>query len=155
MRYKLNTKLQGTVTLEANEVRELLKQLRTSTEFNSDWDLNLVEGQMAETALKEILCGEHKSATIEVKRDFQAADTGNIAIEFEQRGHPSGIATTKAVWWAYCLGGGFDDELTVIIKTEKLRKILSELDSKYVRTNVGKQRVGMFLLPLSHLFSKG
>lgn len=110
---------------------------------------------MAETLLKEILTKDSEATTIEVKRDFQAADTGNIAIEFEQKGRPSGIATTKAVWWAYCLSGAHEDELIVLIKTERLRAILAKLDSTHLRTGVGKNKVGMFLLPLSYLFKRG
>lgn len=40
---------------------------------------------------------------IEVKEDFMAAKTGNIAVEFECRGKPSGIAVSKSDVYAYVI----------------------------------------------------
>jgi hypothetical protein len=49
-----------------------------------------------------------------------AHHTGNIAIEYEFNGKPSGISTTKADYWAFVLG---DKSLVVFIKTENLKDI--------------------------------
>ncbi|PNX47995.1 MAG: hypothetical protein BV459_03295 [Thermoplasmata archaeon M11B2D] len=44
-----------------------------------------------------------KTYSIEIKEDFMAADTGNVAVEYECRGKSSGIASTRADAWAYVL----------------------------------------------------
>lgn len=41
---------------------------------------------------------------LEVKADGMAAGTGNIALEVESRGHPSGLQTTRAALWAIRAG---------------------------------------------------
>jgi hypothetical protein len=42
-----------------------------------------------------------QSEAIEVKHDYQTADTGNVFIEFESRGKKSGILTTKSDWYVF------------------------------------------------------
>lgn len=41
--------------------------------------------------------------TIEVKEDVRVKDTGNVVIECESRGKPSGIMTTQADFWVFRL----------------------------------------------------
>jgi len=55
--------------------------------YNNDFKYDLKIGQVGETMLNEIL---HDS-TIEVKRDSWIGRTGNIAVEYQSRGKPSGI----------------------------------------------------------------
>jgi hypothetical protein len=42
---------------------------------------------------------------MEVKADGKAVITGNVALEVESRGRPSGIQTTRAALWAIRAGG--------------------------------------------------
>lgn len=42
-----------------------------------------------------------REVTIEVKEDVRTKDTGNVVIECESRGKPSGIKTTKALFWVF------------------------------------------------------
>lgn len=42
-----------------------------------------------------------KTFTFEVKEDFKCMNTGNVCVEFECRGKPSGIATSKANFIIY------------------------------------------------------
>ena len=67
-------------------------------EYNSDFKYDLKVGQMKEKALGDIFAG----ASIEVKYDMKALSTGNIFVEYESRGKPSGIATSQAEWYCYC-----------------------------------------------------
>lgn len=39
--------------------------------------------------------------TIEIKEDFTCEKTGNVGVEFECRGKPSGISTSQADWYIY------------------------------------------------------
>jgi uncharacterized protein (DUF3820 family) len=63
-----------------------------------------------------------KKTTIEVKSDRQASQTGNLAIEYECNGKPSGINKTTADYWIYFIVYP-DREECYKIKTTTLRKI--------------------------------
>jgi hypothetical protein len=65
-------------------------------EFNGNFTHDLKLGQHYEEKLGMLLTNKK----IEVKRDKRAAQTGNIYIEFNSRGKPSGIETTEADYWA-------------------------------------------------------
>lgn len=68
--------------------------------YHPDFDICLEEGHAAESELAEMLGG---GTTIEVKRDKKFLKTGNIFIEYECRGKPSGIMTTKAQFIDFAL----------------------------------------------------
>jgi len=87
-------------------------------EFNSNFRYDLKVGQMAEQALADIL----QNKTIEVKRDLKFKVTGNIFIEFESRGKPSGIATSEADYWCFVL-----DEIYILLKTQSLKELIDPL----------------------------
>jgi hypothetical protein len=87
--------------------------------YNNDFKYDLKIGQVGETMLNEIL---HDS-TIEVKRDSWIGRTGNIAVEYQSRGKPSGISTTKASHWCFIFSNEFNDEVMIIIETERLKRI--------------------------------
>ena len=70
--------------------------------FNRDnkFDIQLGQAERDENALARIMSG----AKIELKTESFLWDrTGNIFIEFESRGKPSGIAVTKADFWVHQL----------------------------------------------------
>jgi hypothetical protein len=83
--------------------------------FKSDFDLDLSAGIAGENSVKELLLCEKA----EVKTDFMTKNTGNIAVEFESRGKPSGIAVTKADHWAFHIS----DKCTIVIETERLKEL--------------------------------
>lgn len=93
------------------------------------FDIDLLEGQIAEDKVRDMLLG--KLGPIEVKRDTRVSESGNIAVEFECRGQPSGISTTTAAWWAFELAGeNYKDEIIIWIETERLRAMCEWLISK-------------------------
>ena len=59
-----------------------------------------------------------KKLTFEVKSDFYKTD--NMIFEFEYKNRPSGIATTKAMWFVYYF---YHNSELWIIKTNALRKL--------------------------------
>jgi len=87
--------------------------------YNADFQYDLKFGQEGETEIAKLL----NDSSIEVKRDRQTQQTGNIYIEYESRGKPSGIKTTKANKWAYILQNG----CILIVDTELLKKALRYL----------------------------
>ena len=62
---------------------------------------------------------EHLKFTIEHKTDYRCAETGNIFLEHNDRGKPSGILTTTADYITY-----YVIEKLYIIETYKFKEIL-------------------------------
>lgn len=71
--------------------------------FNFGHDLKL--GQRGEDYVNDIL--QNDDVKVEVKTDDWATRSGNIGIEFESRGEPSGILSTEADFWCHIIGGYF------------------------------------------------
>lgn len=76
-------------------------------------------GQIGEQLLNDIFTLK----TIEVKRDSWIYKSGNIAIEYESRNKPSGIAKSEADYWAIIFSGDYKDEIILIIKSNRLKDI--------------------------------
>jgi hypothetical protein len=88
-------------------------------EYCNDFRYDLKVGQIGEKLLNDILTLK----TIEVKRDSWIYKSGNIAIEFESRNKPSGIAKSESEYWAIIFSGGYKDEIIIIIKANRLKDI--------------------------------
>lgn len=71
--------------------------------YNSDFKYDLKVGQVKEKELGDIFSG----SLVEVKHDLKALMTRNIFVEYESRGKPSGISTSKAEWYCYAFGDTF------------------------------------------------
>ena len=118
--------LDVSIELTREQIKSITNQVRMSGGADSRFDINLLEGKVSESELFDIL------QTVEVKKDFKTHQTGNIAVEFESRGKPSGIATTEAKWWAFVLvNKDFDNTMITLFKTDELMKACR----KYVNTN--------------------
>ena len=63
-----------------------------------------------------------KKFTFEVKEDFIGAMTGNVGMEYECRGKPSGIQVSKADFYVYKLHIGDNQVLFVLHETGKLKE---------------------------------
>jgi len=87
-------------------------------EYNSNFKYDLKVGQVAEQALADIL----ENRTIEVKRDLKAKTTGNVFVEFESRGKPSGIDKSEADFWCFAL-----EDRYVILTAEALKELVEPL----------------------------
>lgn len=83
--------------------------------YSNDFSHDLEVGQLGERALGAILSGKK----LEVKTDLQAAQTGNVFVEYESRGKPSGLAKTEADFWVFILSKC----RVAIIETNQLRMI--------------------------------
>lgn len=79
-----------------------------------------------------------KNYVIEVKEDFMAAKTGNVAVEYECRGKPSGINVTKADVYAYVIHEGEGVRQLHLVESKVLKKAISK--KMYHRTVVGGDR---------------
>lgn len=100
--------------------------------MNNDkrFDLDLAYGQVFEQKVAEIL-GQSK---IEVKTEKDKwKTTGNIVIEHESRGKPSGIITTEADYWLHNCAIGDDIVFSVLLKVSTLRKYIAQHNPRTVR----------------------
>lgn len=118
------------------------------TKVNNKFDIDLKYGKKREDRLEKIL----KEGKLEVKteRDWWFK-TGNIAIEIECNGKPSGIMVTKADYWVHILANGKKDYCRLIFDTKTIKK----LTKKYIGTlrNGGDGwRSKFVLIPLSEIF---
>lgn len=113
-------------------------------DYNSDFRYDLKVGQVKEEELAKIL----NSKTIEVKYDLQALTTGNVYVEYESRGKPSGISKSIADYYCFCFGDTFHLIETPTLK-ERCREYLNtDRDKKGGDNNTSKG----ILLPLRELF---
>lgn len=97
-----------------------LSQLMGEENTGKGFDVDLAEGQVRERELQNILSGK-----VEVKTDFMVSRTGNVAIEYECYGEPSGINATESEWWAIVLDGDkYQGRQIVLVSIERLREIV-------------------------------
>ena len=127
--------------------------LNTNVKAKSDFDFDLKFGRKRENRLHKLL-GMRAEDKVEVKteRDWWQK-TGNIAIEIECNGKPSGITSTKAEYWVQCLANGDKDYCHLIFSTKTMKR----LAKKYVKNtkSVGDgNRSRVVLIPLSEIFDK-
>ena len=113
------------------------------------FDIDLAYGKVREDLIKDML--QDKKIEVKSERDVWKR-TGNIAIEYECYGKPSGINATEADYWFHNLCVGEDVYATLVFKTENLKKILDSLERK-VSVNGGDHNASrMYLISLQKLF---
>ena len=124
--------------------------LEPKKEDRKKFDIDLQYGKVKEKIIADML----QDKKIEVKSERGMwLKTGNIAIEFESYGKPSGIASTESDYWFHNLCVGDNEYCTLVFKTDVLRKIVDKLD--YFKTVAGGDHKAskMFLVNLQKLFS--
>ena len=117
--------------------------------LNNDkrFDIDLQYGQVFERKVADML--QNSKIEVKTERDMWKR-TGNIAIEFESRGRPSGIAATEADYWFHNLAIGDDIVMTLVFPTKTLRNYIAKIMPKMVRggdNNTSK----LYLLNLQEL----
>ena len=123
---------------------------RLAKGYHPKFDIDFAIGREGEENVLNLLEGI-RLGTVEVKTDVRAADTGNLYLEYECLGKPSGIQTSKADAWAFVLGnGGFVN----IVPTDVLRYLYTQLvgHKKYCREMArGARPTRGVLIPLKHM----
>jgi hypothetical protein len=127
-----------------------LTGLTPTKENRKKFDIDLAYGQVREEAIAEML--QNKKIEVKSERDVWQ-NSGNIAIEYESYGKPSGINATESDYWFHNLCLGDEIYATLVFNTDVLRKIIDNLD--YVRSVKGGDHYAsrMYLLNLQKLFS--
>ena len=123
------------------------------SKFNNDkkFDIDLAYGQLHETAVAEML--EDKKVEVKTERGMWVK-TGNIAIEYESWGKPSGIASTEADYWFHRLAIGDEVFATLVFEVDTLRRIIDNLDVYKTMRGGDHLASKMYLVSLAKLFSK-
>jgi len=127
-----------------------MNNLEPSKENRKKFDLDLEYGKVREQAVADMLQG--KKIEVKSERDVWQ-NTGNIAIEYESYGKPSGIAATEADYWFHNLCIGDDIFATLVFDTDSLRRIIDNLDYKRSVSGGDHNASKMYLLNLQKLFS--
>jgi hypothetical protein len=100
--------------------------------LNNDnrFDIDLEYGQIFEQKIANIF----QSSKIEVKTERDKWNsTGNIVIEFESRGHPSGIAVTQADFWFHNLALKGELIMTLVFPVAVLKRYIKQNNPRVVR----------------------
>tara|TARA_R110000765_G_scaffold346199_1_gene436381 strand:- start:13 stop:417 length:405 start_codon:yes stop_codon:yes gene_type:complete len=99
---------------KSSEIKELRK-----------FDVDLEFGKQWEEHIDEVFSGATK-CEVKTERD-KWASTGNICIEIESYGKPSGLTSTEAEVWVHNLVK--DNELccSLMFNTDKLRKVMKKM----------------------------
>ncbi len=118
------------------------------------FDLDLQYGQVREKIVADML----QDKKIEVKSERGMwLKTGNIAIEYECYGKPSGINATKSDYWFHNLCVGDEVFATLVFETKMLKKIINaSINENQVRSVSGGDHNAsrMYLMNIQNLFSQ-
>ena len=127
-----------------------MKNLEPKTEDRKKFDIDLEYGKVREKQVADML--QDKKIEVKSERDVWQK-TGNIAIEYECYGKPSGINATESDYWFHNLCIGDETFATIVFDTKSLKKIIHNLDYKRSVSGGDNNASRMYLLNLQKLFS--
>ena len=103
----------------SNDIKELRK-----------FDVDLEFGQTWEKHIDEMFSGA-KTCEVKTERDT-SSKTGNICIEVQSYGKPSGLASTEAELWVQNLVKDGELVCSLVFNTSKLKEIVKGMDTRTV-----------------------
>lgn len=124
--------------------------MKPTKENRKKFDLDLMYGEIREEKIAAMLTD--KKVEVKSERDIWQ-NTGNICIEYESWGKPSGIRATESDYWFHNLCIGDDEYCTLVFKTATLKKIVDKLDTFKTVSGGDNNASRMFLVNLQKLFS--
>ena len=127
-----------------------MKNLEPKIEDRKKFDIDLEYGKVREQQVADKL--QDKKIEVKSERDVWQK-TGNIAIEYECYGKPSGINATESDYWFHNLCIGSETFATIVFDTASLKRIIDNLDNKRVVSGGDHNASKMYLLNLQKLFS--
>ena len=120
--------------------------------INKKFDLDLKYGQVREKQVSDIFA--NKKIEIKTERDWWHK-TGNIALEYEHNGNPSGIYATTSDYWIQILAKGSTNHCMLVFEVKELKKIVEKHKKQYTRM-VGDGKLSKcVILPIRKLFECG
>ena len=127
-----------------------MKNLEPKIEDRKKFDIDLEYGKVREQQVAAML--QDKKIEVKSERDVWQK-TGNIAIEYECYGKPSGINATESDYWFHNLCIGDETFATLVFDTASLKRIIANLDKKRSVSGGDNNASRMYLLNLQKLFS--
>ena len=127
-----------------------MQNLSPSKENRKKFDIDLEYGQVREQLVADML--QDKKIEVKSERDLWQR-TGNIAIEYQSYGKPSGIDATESDYWFHNLCIGDETFCTLVFDTKSLKKIINNLDYKRSVSGGDNNASRMYLLNIQKLFS--
>ena len=127
-----------------------MTNLEPATKDRKKFDIDLEYGKVREKMVADML--QNKKREVKSERDVWQR-TGNIAIEYECYGKPSGINATESDYWFHNLCIGEDTFATLVFDTKSLKRIIDKLDYKKSVSGGDNNASRMYLLNLQKLFS--
>jgi len=126
------------------------KEMKPAKANRKKFDIDLAYGTVREEKIAEMLT--NKKIEVKSEKDMWQK-TGNICIEYESWGKPSGIKATEADYWFHNLCVGDNEFCTLVFKTDVLRTIVDKLDTFKTVSGGDHKASRMFLVNLQKLFS--
>jgi len=124
--------------------------LQPKIQDRKKFDLDLSYGKVREQRVADML--QDKKIEVKSERNMWAR-TGNIAIEYECYGKPSGISATESDYWFHNLCIGDDTFATLVFDVPSLKRIIHNLDEKRTVSGGDNGASRMYLVNLQKLFS--
>ena len=122
------------------------------TAANKKFDLDLKYGQFREKQIHYIF--SNKKIEVKTERDWWYK-TGNIALEYECNGKPSGVNATESDYWIQILAKGNKNHCMLMFEVSELRKIVKKYKEQYTRMVGDGRRSKCVILPIRKLFECG
>lgn len=97
---------------------------------DSKWDIDLAFGNKHEKLIGDLLTLNKNEIEVKAERDWWAR-TGNLCIEIERRGKPSGLTITKAKIWVHVLTKGNKQMMRLVINVPILKKLANEFKDNW------------------------
>lgn len=139
----------STAPLQANTKSEVTGVKPTKVD-RKKFDLDLAYGSVREDKVAEML--QDKKIEVKSEKDLWQK-TGNICVEYESWGKPSGIEATESDYWFHNLCIGDNEYCTLVFKTDVLKKIVNKLDTFRTVSGGDHNASRMYLVNLQKLFS--
>ena len=113
------------------------------------FDLDLKFGEKWEDFVVDKL----KTAEVKTEKD-KWKKTGNIAIEYECNGKPSGIDKTESDFWIHILSNGSGNYCKLVFDVSMLKRIVEKYKPTHSRMIGDRGVSNCVLIPLEELFMK-
>ena len=116
---------------------------------NKKFDIDLKYGQLREKQVHDIFT--NKKIEVKTERDWWYK-TGNIALEYECNGKPSGINATESDYWIQILAKGNKNHCMLVFEVKELKKIVEKYKEQYTRMVGDRHASKCVILPIKKLF---
>ena len=116
---------------------------------NKKFDIDLKYGQLREKQVHDIF--SNKKIEVKTERDWWFK-TGNIALEYECNGKPSGINATESDYWIQILAKGNKNHCMLVFEVKELKKIVKKYKEQYTRMVGDRNASKCVILPIRKLF---